>query len=114
MATTQIQLLNLINNHAVVVFSKSYCPYSKMAKSAIAENQHLFSKNPQLLCIIDIDLQFSADDMARLQQSLYKLTGKKTVPLVFMNGKYIGGGTDIDELQRNGKLEGMIKQAIAK
>jgi glutaredoxin len=43
-----------------------------------------------------------------LQTLLGKLTGRRTVPNVLVNGKSIGGGDDIEHLHSSGNLKSKI------
>ena len=45
-----------------------------------------------------------------IQDYLQSITGGRSVPRVFIDGEFIGGGDDTDALQRSGKLEVMLKQ----
>jgi hypothetical protein len=45
-----------------------------------------------------------------LQAALLKSTGRKTVPNVLINGKSIGGGDDVAELDESGTLEAKVKE----
>lgn len=46
-----------------------------------------------------------------MQSILYSINGCKTVPNVVAAGKYIGGGTEIETLNRQGKLKKILEQA---
>ena len=46
----------------------------------------------------------------RLQDALLKMTGRRTVPNVLINGKSIGGGDDVAALDAQGKLAGLIRE----
>ena len=45
----------------------------------------------------------------KLQDTLHKMTGRRTVPNVFISGKSIGGGDDIEALDTGNKLVDMVK-----
>ncbi len=42
-----------------------------------------------------------------------QLTGGRSVPRVFIEGKFIGGGQETTALDKQGKLQGMLKEAGA-
>ncbi|CAF1297894.1 unnamed protein product [Rotaria magnacalcarata] len=96
----------LIKKYPVVVFSKSYCPYSSKAKSILAKYD--LDKNYHVLELDQLSLK--ADEY---QNELGKLTGAQTVPRVFINGKCIGGGDDTVALEKRGDLERLLKEAKA-
>uniref|UniRef100_A0A0A9XNM0 Glutaredoxin-2, mitochondrial n=3 Tax=Lygus hesperus TaxID=30085 RepID=A0A0A9XNM0_LYGHE len=87
-----------IAQDTVVIFSKSYCPYCKMAKE-------VFDKVKTSFKAIELD---SRDDGDEIQSVLGQITGAKTVPRVFIKGEFVGGGTDVKALYENGKLEQML------
>ena len=49
------------------------------------------------------------DDGAEIQSALYELTGRRTVPNVFIKGKTIGGGDDTERLFYSGELQELVK-----
>ena len=68
----------------VAIFSKSYCPYSKRAKMALL-------RKGILPVVVELD---EREDGSDIQKELLDMTGQKTVPSVWVNGKYIGGSDD--------------------
>ena len=48
------------------------------------------------------------EDGAEIQNALYQMTGRSTVPNVFIRGKSIGGGDDTERLYLSGKLQEMV------
>eukprot|EP00735_Rhodelphis_limneticus_P002674 TRINITY_DN13618_c0_g1::TRINITY_DN13618_c0_g1_i1::g.22167::m.22167 TRINITY_DN13618_c0_g1::TRINITY_DN13618_c0_g1_i1::g.22167 ORF type:complete len:131 (-),score=11.12,sp/Q8LFQ6/GRXC4_ARATH/46.46/5e-27,Glutaredoxin/PF00462.19/2.6e-19,GST_N_2/PF13409.1/0.0016,GST_N_3/PF13417.1/0.0018,DUF836/PF05768.9/0.0036,Thioredoxin_2/PF13098.1/0.0092,OTT_1508_deam/PF14441.1/0.02,Thioredoxin_3/PF13192.1/0.16,Toxin_1/PF00087.16/0.22,Toxin_1/PF00087.16/2.4e+03 TRINITY_DN13618_c0_g1_i1:65-424(-) len=94
----------VVTEFPVVVFSKSSCPYCDKAKSALAKS----GVNAR---IIELDQRPDGYD---IQQACYQLTGRQTVPNVFVGGKSIGGGDDTVSLYQSGQLEALLKAAGAK
>ena len=108
-----------INQYPIVIFAKSYCPYSIKAKQALMQNADAFRKDQVL--ILDIDLSFEncpIQNMQELQDQLGMLTGDRTVPRVFAyqkgwgKSRFLGGGNEMAALQNSGKLRGVIRSAI--
>lgn len=64
----------MISDHTVVVFSKTYCPYCDMAKKALTNVGAKYE-------VVELDTR---NDGASLQQALSQLTGRSTVPNVFV------------------------------
>uniref|UniRef100_R4FME4 Glutaredoxin-2, mitochondrial n=1 Tax=Rhodnius prolixus TaxID=13249 RepID=R4FME4_RHOPR len=87
-----------ITQDKIVIFSKSYCPYCKMAKD-------VFDKLKKSYTSIELD---GRDDGDQIQSVLNEITGARTVPRVFVNGECVGGGTDVKSLYENGQLEKML------
>ncbi|XP_008560297.1 uncharacterized protein LOC103580356 isoform X1 [Microplitis demolitor] len=85
---------NLIKSDTVVIFSKTYCPYCKMAKE-------VFDKMNKTYKAIELD---EKDDGEDYQDILGEITGARSVPRVFVKGEFIGGGTDVKKAFENGEL----------
>lgn len=99
---------DLVSTNAVVIFSKTYCPYCKMAKEAVAESG---AKVDGFKGATVIELDTRKDGTA-LQAYLAKKTGRSTVPNVFINGKSVGGGDEVAGYLRSGVLPQMISAAL--
>lgn len=56
---------------------------------------------------------FPPGDGSDIQDYLQQVTGGRTVPRVFVKGKFIGGGTEVKALQDQGKLVPMLKNSGA-
>lgn len=79
----------------VKVYSTNYCPFCTRAK------QLLKSKN---IPFQEIDLTNQSD----LREKISKETGWQTVPMIFIDGKLIGGFDDLNALNQNGKLDALV------
>lgn len=91
-----------IAGNKVMVFSKTYCPYCHKAKRALQ------SVLPQdKIVVMELDTR---NDTDAIQTYLAELTGGRSVPRVFIDGEFIGGGDDTDALVRSGKLEIMLRE----
>ncbi|KAJ8395568.1 hypothetical protein AAFF_G00030490 [Aldrovandia affinis] len=86
----------------VVLFLKPSCPYCVMAKEVLS--QYKFKAGH--LEFIDIS---GRNDTSKIQDYFLEITGARTVPRVFIGEECIGGGSDVAELHKNGKLEGMLQ-----
>lgn len=58
-------------------------------------------------------LVYSAGDGSAIQDFLGQLTGERTVPRVFIDGKCVGGGSDVKRLHSEGKLVPLLTKAKA-
>ncbi|GCB61625.1 uncharacterized protein [Scyliorhinus torazame] len=85
---------NQVVQNCVVIFSKTYCPYCAKAKGIFEEIGANFKA-------IELDQRKDGD---HIQNTLAELTGARTVPRVFVNGKCIGGASDTHKLHSSGKL----------
>lgn len=81
----------------VIMYSKVPCPYCERAKSFFADKGITYKL---------IDLTDKPDEI----QAIKDKTGWRTVPIIMINGKLIGGYTDLKELEETGKLDEMLKE----
>lgn len=93
------RIKNLISQNKIMVFSKTYCPYSKMAKSVFEDLKVEFKVHE-----VDED-----EKGPEIQNILEEITGGRSVPRVFIKGKFIGGGSDVKKLHEEGKLSSLIE-----
>lgn len=84
-------LNNLLKKSSVVIFSKTFCPYSKRAKGVLLEK---YSIDPAPY-VVELDEHPLGK---QLQAKLGIKTGRKTVPNIMINGKSVGGSDEIAEL----------------
>ena len=93
----------------VIIFSKSYCPFSSKAKRILLE-KYTIVPAPY---VVELDTHPLGPG---LQDALAKNTGRRTVPNVLINGKSIGGGDDVEALDAGGglleKVKGMAGRRI--
>ncbi|MBI3316294.1 MAG: glutaredoxin 3 [Candidatus Omnitrophica bacterium] len=75
----------------VVIYTTRYCPYCHVAKDLLKAKQAEFDE-------IDV-----TDDDA-LREKLVRMTGRETVPQIFIDGKPIGGYDDLVKLYASGKI----------
>lgn len=94
---------NAITQYPLVVFSKSYCPYCKKAKEALAA----LGAKP---FVFELDLR---QDGPAIQAFLLQFTHQATVPNVFIKGKSIGGADDTLALYKSGELKDKLSRAGA-
>lgn len=91
-----------LEKNKVVIFSKSNCPYSTIAKEQFKLLNFPF---------LTVELNDRRDG-DQIQVILGEMTGATTVPRVFVNGNFIGGGTDIKKLYETGELQKMVHLLI--
>ena len=90
-------------SNSVIIFSKSYCPYSKKAKSILLDG---YTISPQPF-VVELDQHPIGRE---LQSLLAQSTGRATVPNILVNGKSIGGGDDIAALDQSDALATTLQQ----
>ena len=70
-----------IKANAIMVFSKSYCPFCNKVK-------HMFEDKGLAYKALELDQMGQLG--VNIQAALLQTTGQKTVPSVFLDGKHIG------------------------
>ncbi|KAJ6441311.1 glutaredoxin Grx1 [Purpureocillium lavendulum] len=103
MATATAKAQKLIDENAVIVFSKSYCPYCRATKQTLSSLDAEYKA-------IELDNESDGSD---LQDALEQITGQRTVPNVFIDHKHIGGNSDVQALLKSGELKTKLQAAGA-
>lgn len=80
----------------VVIYSKETCPYCTMAKNLLKQ------KGVAEFEEIRIDLDEAKRD------EMIKITGRMTVPQIFIGETHVGGFDDLSALNRGGKLDELL------
>lgn len=81
---------------AVKMYTTAVCPYCVRAK------QLLKSRGVEQIEEIRIDV----DPQAR--EHMMEITGRRTVPQIFIGDAHVGGSDDIHELDRRGRLDPLL------
>ena len=81
--TTVDCITSLVSSHPVVVFSKPYCPYCRRALEALGS----LMGNESDPFVVDLT---EIKDGSKVQGTLLTMTGRRTVPNVFIGGTSIG------------------------
>jgi len=102
MEAVQKKTQALIDENAVIVFSKSYCPYCNNSKRILDELNAKYTA---------VELN-QVDDGDDIQSALLKITGQRTVPNIFIGQVHIGGNSDLEAVVKNGKDGKKIEQLL--
>jgi len=98
----EVELNSILKKSPIIIFSKSYCPHSRRAKSILLD-KYIIEPKPY---VVELDLHPLG---LSLQARLAELTGRRTVPNTLINGVSIGGGDDVAELDERGTLVGKVR-----
>ncbi|MES2218039.1 MAG: glutaredoxin 3 [Pseudomonadota bacterium] len=79
----------------IVMYTKSYCSYCDRAKALLNNKQLAYTE-------IRVDL-----DSAKLSEMI-KLSGRRSVPQIFINNQAIGGFDDLALLAKSGELDQLL------
>ncbi|CAG0923152.1 unnamed protein product [Notodromas monacha] len=99
---TQEKINTWLGENRIVVFAAPGCPYCLKAKNALESVGCTDYK------LVNVPSEKDAPVILTL---LARMTRKKpTVPKVFVNGKFIGGGNALARLRDSGQLADMVKE----
>jgi glutaredoxin len=101
----EVEVRRLDTIHPIVVFSKSYCPYSQRAKRILTA----YDIHPAPF-IVEVDLR---DDDTIIKTLLTRMTGLSTFPNIIVGGNSIGGSDDLTSLHQSHELESILQRAGA-
>lgn len=81
----------------VDIYTKSWCPFCQRAKALLEKLGAAYTE-------YDVEA-----DPARLAEMVERSKGGRTVPQVFIDGKYIGGSDDLHALHYAGELIALLE-----
>lgn len=93
----KIEFNEIMTLSPVVLFSKTYCGYSKALKNLL---QAEYEVSPGIT-VVELDKHKNG---RLLQDYLAEISGRKTVPNLFINGISRGGSDEMKQLHLDGKL----------
>ena len=82
----------------IIVYSSANCPYCDRAKALLTRKGAQFEE-------IRVDLDPLAKDR------MIELTGRRTVPQIYMGSLHVGGCDDLYALERSGELAKLLLEA---
>jgi glutaredoxin 3 len=83
----------------VTIYTKPYCPYCIRAVSLLEEKGVPFT---------EIEAAFDPD---KRREMIQRAGGRSTFPQIFVGDRHIGGCDDMIALEREGKLDPLLKAA---
>ena len=96
----KLEVEETIEQHSVVIYSKTWCPFCKQAKD-------LLSKVTRDLKVIELDVVPMGD---QLHDVLKVMTGQTSVPVIYVGGNFIGGFSDAEKKIQDGSLIAMLSK----
>lgn len=82
----------------VLMYSTRICPYCRMAERLLAKK----GVEPERVLV---------DDNPARREEMTRLTGRTSVPQIFVGTHHVGGYTELAALDREGKLDTLLAQA---
>ena len=80
----------------ILMYTAAYCPYCKNAERLLAEKG------------FDIIEKIRIDEDPKELEKMIKITGKRTVPQIFIDNKYIGGFEELRASDLSGELNKIL------
>ena len=131
LAQVRAALDEIVHHHSIVIFSKTYCPHSRRAKSLLLETYDIVPK--PYVVELDTLTEPAAGSHAQggseasdgegehvvtmgkaLQDLLAQRTGRKTVPNILVLGMSIGGADEVVQLHKEDGLANKLKGMVGK
>lgn len=82
----------------IVIYTRKLCGFCSAAKNLLNRKGVAFR-------------EFDATFDKALRQEMMQRSGRMTFPQIFIDGKHIGGSDELYALERQGKLDPMLKSA---
>ena len=82
-------------NPDVIVYTTEYCGYCVRAKSLLKQKGIEYR-------------EVRVDEEPEIRAWLVKKSGQRTVPQIFVNGRSVGGFTDLAAADRSGELQKLL------
>ena len=76
----------------VKIFTTQYCPFCVRAKALLKERG-----------VVDFE-EIKVDEQPAERATMIQLSGRRTVPQIFIGERHIGGCDDLQALDRKGEL----------
>eukprot|EP00439_Symbiodinium_sp_Y106_P081104 s582_g20.t1 len=103
------ELENRISQSKVFVVSKQWCPFCQRLKSVLGE----LGVAAEVLELEDMNKKPVVKDEAAVLDYMQQRTGARSVPRLFIAGKFIGGCDDAVTMANSGELQKRLKEAGA-
>ncbi|KAI2465139.1 putative glutaredoxin [Annulohypoxylon bovei var. microspora] len=101
MADAKTKAQSIIDENAVAVFSKTFCPYCTASKRLL---DSLGAKYK----LVELD---EVADGSEIQLALAEISGQRTVPNIWIGKKHIGGNSDLQA--KSGELKNLLTEVGA-
>jgi glutaredoxin 3 len=83
----------------IILYSSPLCGYCAAAKRLL---------NSKGADFFEINVLFNTER----REQMIKLSGRRTVPQIFIGGQHVGGYAELSELDNNGELNTLLAEAV--
>ena len=80
----------------IIMYTSSYCPFCNNAEQLLSNKGFV------------IDEKIYVDQDPEVLSSMMKITGKRTVPQIFIDENYIGGFDELRKIDLSGELDRIL------
>ena len=80
----------------ILMYTSSYCPYCENAERLLSEKG------------FDVIEKILVDDNPKERDTMIQITGKRTVPQIFIDKTYIGGFEELRAIDLSGELDKIL------
>lgn len=84
----------------IVMYTTQFCPYCVRAKQLLAQKQ---------VEVKEVRVDLNPEERA----TMMRLSGRRTVPQIWIGETHVGGFDDLWALDRKGELDSLLEAAIA-
>jgi len=85
----------------IELYTKRTCPYSRAAKRLLSDRGAAFQ---------DTDV---TDDAQAFEEMTLRANGGATVPQIFIDGRHVGGYTELAKMEDRGELDRLLESSDA-
>lgn len=87
-------------SNPVTLYTTRFCPYCVRARSLLDEKKVAYT-------------DIAVDEQPGLRQEMMAKSGRQTVPQIWVGEQHVGGFDDLWLLERQGRLDELLKRASA-
>ncbi len=88
----------------ITVYRTAWCPFCQRAEALLRQKQQQL----HLLTAIEINI-IDIEQQPAKRAEMQQLSGRTTVPQIFINQQAIGGCDELTALERKGLLDGLLQ-----
>ena len=94
------------SDHPVIMFSHEWCEFCWSVRK-------MFAKYEIPYLSVDLDsVAYQEDNKGgKIRAALREKTGSKTIPQIFVGGRFVGGATELFDSQKDGDLAQLLEQS---
>lgn len=84
----------------IEIFTIPTCPFCQKAKALLTDNYLDYN---------EVDISHDEEEYRKKLGETFDIKDRVTVPQIVINGKHIGGYSDLKEIVNNGRLNSYLK-----